>query len=135
MRKIREPIHKWKKRGEPGDLDFPKINEFFKKKFQSIPFEERAIFLPQCLRNRNCKAKTTKEEGIMCEYDKCKFKCKLGRLKKEAKKLKYNVFIAPGSSYIKTMMENNGNKIKGALGVACGNELAIGYNIMRKARH
>ena len=95
-------------------------------KFENIPINQRVIFLPQCLRSLECKAKTP-EDGIICEN--CG-KCGIGPFKKEAESLGYKIFIAPGSSLIKNILKKH--KFKAALGVACGPELKEGIKMTKK---
>ena len=95
-------------------------------KFENIPINQKVIFLPQCLRSTECKAKTTKD-GIICVN--CG-RCNIGPFKKEAEKLGYRVFIAPGASLIKNIVKRY--KFKAALGVACLPELKEGIKIMKE---
>ncbi len=95
-------------------------NKLNKKKFSQVPPNERTIFFPQCLRNLKCPARTG-EEGIYCIN--CG-KCGIGEIKKEAEKLGYKVFIAPGSSLIKRMVKKY--KPKAVLGIGCSMEVKEG---------
>ncbi len=95
-------------------------------RFENTPVNQRVIFLPQCLRSLECKAKTT-EDGIICIS--CG-KCNIGPFKKEAEKAGYKVFIAPGSSLIKNILKKY--KFKAVLGVACEPELKEGIKMMKK---
>ena len=71
------------------------------KEFRDIPANQKVIFLPQCLRSLDCKAKTT-EDGVICIN--CG-KCSIGPFKKEAESFGYKVFIAPGSSLVKNIVK------------------------------
>ncbi len=93
------------------------INKLHEKEFRDVPFSERAIFLPHCLRHKDCKAERGRE-GIICIN--CG-RCNIGSFKKEAEVLGYKVFIVPGFSMIKTLIEQY--KPKAVLGVGCLNEL------------
>ena len=95
-------------------------------KVKDIPADQKVIFLPQCLRSLDCKAKTT-EDGIICIN--CG-KCRIGPFKKEAEYLGYKIFIAPGSSLIKNILKRH--KFKAALGVACKPELKEGIKMMKE---
>lgn len=94
-----------------------KFNEEYNQDFKKIPYNERAIFLPHCLRNKDCPAKTT-DEGVQCIS--CG-KCNIHKIKEYAESLGYRVFIVPGASLVKNLVKKY--KPKAAIGVACGPEL------------
>lgn len=93
------------------------LNEKYKEDFKKIPYSERAIFLPHCLRNKECPAKTT-DEGVQCIA--CG-KCNIKEIKEVAENLGYKVFIVPGASLVKKLVKKY--KPKAAIGVACNPEL------------
>ena len=95
-------------------------NRLYTSAFSQIPYEERALFMPQCLRNPKCQG-ITNEEGIQCTN--CG-KCGLGMLKTESEKLGYKFFIAPGGTLIKRMVKKY--RPKAVLGVACTSEAIEG---------
>ena len=88
-------------------------NKVNKPKFDKIPHEEKIIVLPHCLRSAHCEA-SLKETGIKCTY--CG-KCAIGIIKEKAEPMGYKVFIVPGSSFVKKIVQQN--KFKGVVGVAC----------------
>jgi hypothetical protein len=95
-------------------------NDAHAGEFARVAFIDRAVFVPQCLRNsKDCKAPLT-EEGYACV--KCGA-CPIGRLKSEAERIGYGgFFVVPGGSMVfKIMMKR---KFKAVLGVACYFELA-----------
>lgn len=96
-----------------------KLNEF---EFKKVPYEQRMLFLPHCLRNvKKCKAKMS-EEGLQCR--KCG-NCQLGELIKLAKEYNYiGAFIAPGGSMVYNLMKKY--KPRAVVGVACHNEINMG---------
>ncbi len=94
-------------------------NAVNKSKFDSIPPEEKIIVLPHCLRVADCEA-SLKESGIQCTY--CN-KCAIGIIKSKAEPMGYRVFIVPGSSFIKKIVQKN--KFKAVLGVACYDDLYL----------
>jgi len=98
-------------------MEIEYLNRLNKAKFKEISPKEKAIFLPQCLRNPDCKAKTT-EEGIICLG--CD-KCNISKFKSEVEALGYKFFIVPGFSLTKRLIEKH--KPKAVLGVACSGEL------------
>ncbi|WP_295618484.1 DUF116 domain-containing protein [uncultured Methanobrevibacter sp.] len=88
-------------------------NKVNKSKFDEIPPEDKIIVLPHCLRSAQCEA-SLKETGIKCTY--CG-KCAIGIIKEKAEPMGYKVFIVPGSSFVKKIVQQN--KFKGVVGVAC----------------
>ena len=88
-------------------------NKVNKSKFDEISPEDKIIVLPHCLRSAQCEA-SLKETGIKCTY--CG-KCAIGVIKKKAEPMGYRVFIVPGSSFVKKIVQQN--KFKGVVGVAC----------------
>ena len=95
-----------------------KLNEL---KYVSVPYSERILFLPQCLRNsQKCKA-VLGEEGWICK--ECG-SCKIYALTNIAKKTGYSqVFIVPGGSMVHKLIEKY--KPNAVTGVACFNELSM----------
>ncbi|SFL30066.1 hypothetical protein SAMN02910297_00513 [Methanobrevibacter olleyae] len=88
-------------------------NKVNKHRFEMIPPEEKIIVLPHCLRSAHCEA-SLKETGIKCTY--CG-KCAIGIIKKKAEPMGYRVFIVPGSSFVKKIVQQN--RFKAVVGVAC----------------
>ena len=88
-----------------------------KEEFKKIPAEKTLIFLPHCLRHRDCPA-TLQKEGLNCT--ECGL-CSIGAIKKKAEPLGYKVYIVPGSSFVKKIVMEN--KFKAVVGVACHEDL------------
>ena len=88
-----------------------------KEKFREIPAEKTLIFLPHCLRHRDCPA-TLQKEGLNCT--ECGL-CSIGVIKKKAEPLGYKLYIVSGSSFVKKIVMEN--KFKAVLGVACHEDL------------
>lgn len=88
-------------------------NKVNKAKFDKIPPEEKIIVLPHCLRSAHCEA-SLKETGIKCTY--CG-KCAIGTIKEKAEPMGYRIFIVPGSSFVKKIVQQN--RFKSVVGVAC----------------
>ncbi|MBS3057322.1 MAG: DUF116 domain-containing protein [Candidatus Diapherotrites archaeon] len=93
-----------------------KLNE---SRYISVPFGERVLFVPQCLRNsQKCKA-VLGDEGWICK--ECG-NCKIYSLAKIAEKYGYSRhFIVPGGSMVKKLIEKY--RPSAVLGVACFNEV------------
>lgn len=95
-------------------------NSLYRKAYSKTPYETRAIFLPQCLRNPDCPAKLT-GEGITCI--KCG-RCGIGELKELSEGLGCLFFVVPGSSFVKRMIGKY--KPKAVLGIGCVMEVKEG---------
>ena len=94
-------------------------NRANKKKFDSVPPEKKIIVLPHCLRVADCEA-ALKESGINCT--KCN-KCAIGIIKEKAEPMGYKVFIVPGSSFVKKIIQKH--KFEAVIGVACYEDLNL----------
>ena len=99
------------------DIAIKVRDEINREKFKEIPAEKTLIFLPHCLRHRDCPA-TLQKEGLNCT--ECGL-CSIGVIKKKAKPLGYKLYIVPGSSFVKKIVMEN--KFKAVLGVACHEDL------------
>lgn len=93
-------------------------NDVNREKFRKIPAEETLIFLPHCLRHKDCMASLQKE-GVICTQ--CG-KCSIGVIQKKADKLNYNLYIVPGSSFVKRIAKEK--KFRAIIGVACYEDLS-----------
>jgi uncharacterized protein len=94
--------------------------------FRKVPFNKRAIFLPQCLRSVTCPATLT-PEGIKCRSCGA---CGISDARKEAEKLGYMFFVVPGSSFIMRMMQKY--KPEAIIGVGCIYEVRDGQDMMHR---
>ena len=99
------------------DIAIKVRDEINKEKFKEIPAEKTLIFLPHCLRHRDCPA-TLQKEGLNCT--ECGL-CSIGVIKKKAEPLGYKLYIVPGSSFVKKIVMEN--KFKAVIGVACHEDL------------
>jgi len=93
-------------------------NNVNKKKFEEIPASQTLIFLPHCLRHRDCPAPLQKE-GVKCS---CCGLCSIGTIKQKAEPKGYKLYIVPGSSFVKKIVMEN-NNFKSVIGVACHEDL------------
>lgn len=109
-------------------LNLDMRNAIQKKYFSEVPPQERIIFLPQCLRDLKCPARTTADDGILCV--RCG-RCIIDSIKKEAERLKYKgVYIVPGSTFIKRIIKRE--KPRAVLGVACVSDATSGMEMLEK---
>lgn len=105
-------------------------NTLNRKAFMAVPIEDRAIFIPQCLRSAACPAHLH-EEGLKCRS--CGL-CEVGVAKKLLEELGYKFFIVPGSSFIKRMVKRY--RPKAIIGIGClieikeGTEMAGQLNLI-----
>jgi uncharacterized protein len=100
-----------------------KVNE---KEFKKIEPEDKILVLPHCLRHKDCEAKL-ESSGLACKN--CN-RCVIGVLKGKAEDQGYKVFIIPGSTFLKKIVEKN--KFKAVLGVACYQDLNLGMTKLSK---
>jgi hypothetical protein len=88
------------------------------KTFSRVDFDQRAVFLPQCLRNSlKCQADLT-DVGYICK--KCG-SCCLPQILEEAERLGYKAYIVPGGSMVHNIVESI--RPMACVGVGCYQEL------------
>lgn len=92
-------------------------NDLNKEQYKKIPADKTLIFLPHCLRHKDCPA-TLQKEGLNCT--ECGL-CSIGVIKKKAEPMGYKLYIVPGSSFVKKIVMEN--KFQTMLGVACHEDL------------
>lgn len=63
-------------------------NCFFRRRFTRIPFGERMLFLPYCLRAEGCPTLIDQEKGLLCPPD-CHIPCHLRKMRDLALDLGY----------------------------------------------
>jgi hypothetical protein len=105
------------------------MNKVFLNNFKKTGYSDRALFLPQCMRNSDCLAKLG-ADGIACV--ECQRDCSVKEAKREAEKLGYRVFIVPGGGFIRRIAAKY--RPRGVVGVACLPEVMMGMDNMNKAR-
>ncbi len=99
------------------------INSFSIDAYRNTSKAKRILFLPHCLRSLECPAKTSPEKGTVCVG--CG-KCEIGEIIEFAKEKGIEVYIAPGSGFVRRILMEK--KPDAAACVACQIEL---YEIMR----
>ncbi|UCD07482.1 MAG: DUF116 domain-containing protein [Candidatus Aenigmatarchaeota archaeon] len=97
-------------------------NDFYRDAFMKTSPKYKIVFLPQCLRNSNCKTKLTKF-GYVCNGCGNHNACKAYRIKSKAESLGYRVFITPGGSMVLKIIKKL--KPRAILGVACMKEIVM----------
>ena len=97
-------------------------NNLSRNKFSKVPYEERIIILPQCLRKLECPAKMSSVDGLKCIG--CG-QCKVSEIAKKAKELGYNgTIVVPGGGFVKRIIKKY--KPQAIIGVACPHEVYAG---------
>jgi hypothetical protein len=98
-----------------------KLNEYGYKR---VPFKERVLFLPQCLRHSSaCKAKYD-GNGLACA--RCG-NCQISELIALAENMGYgHVFVCPGGSMVHKLVKKH--KPKAVLGVCCYDEANMAFD-------
>jgi len=75
-------------------------NRYFRKAFAATPFKKRLLFLPFCLRPKDCPAGLNPDLGYTCP-DFCP-ECELGKVQQEALALGYGgVYVVPSSRIVR----------------------------------
>ncbi len=94
--------------------------------------KKRAVILPHCSRkfmDSRCKASfNTEMSSYSC--NSCSSDCLVNKASKMAKKKGYDVFIVPGGSCIKRILQKGG--YEGIVGVACTEEIGLGMNLTER---
>lgn len=94
-------------------------NSVNEKYFKKIEAQDKILVLPHCLRNTDCEAKL-ESSGLVCKN--CN-RCVIGVLKTKGEGMGFKVFIIPGSTFLKKILEKN--DFKAVLGVACYQDLNL----------
>lgn len=103
---------------------FAKVNEAHKPWFMNVGREDISLFLPHCLKNRDCPAPTD-EEGVHCR--KCG-RCVMATLVAKAEEAGVRVFCAPGGTLIKALIKKY--RPKAVIGVACWKEILLAFELL-----
>lgn len=94
-------------------------NNINREKFEKLYGKDVIIVLPHCLRALDCSA-ILGASGLECI--ECG-KCSIGKIKRIANKKEIDVYIVPGSSFIKNILKKR--SFKGVIGVACYVDLNV----------
>ncbi len=93
---------------------------------------KRALFLPHCCRkymDARCKADFDLEtSSYICNH--CSEDCMINQATKLAKKENYDVYILPGASCVRKIIQKN--KYEGIVGVACTDELKLAMRFLEQ---
>ncbi len=94
-------------------------NSVNEKYFKKLEPQDKILVLPHCLRHTDCEAKL-ESSGLVCTD--CN-RCVIGVLKTKGENMGFKVFIIPGSTFLKKILEKN--DFKAVLGVACYQDLNL----------
>lgn len=100
------------------DIEIALMNSIHEDAYRETPIEKRLLFLPQCLRNIECPAKTSPREGIICES--CS-RCSITGIKEICDEHGVAICIAPGGEFVKRAIRDQ--KPAATLAVACPHDL------------
>ena len=107
-------------------------NTLCKPKFNNA--KNKALFLPHCCRkymDSRCKAEFSAELSTYVCKD-CSKDCLASQATKLANKKNYDVFILPGGSCVRKILEKK--TFDGVIGIACTDELKLGTKLLDKRR-
>lgn len=93
-------------------------NALMLEKFRSTK-GRKVVFLPQCLRHPDCKARCDPIDGYQCR--KCG-KCDIGTICEAGEKYGFRIFVIPGGSFVKKILK--AHRPESCIGVACYPELS-----------
>ena len=96
-------------------------NAFYREEFNRVPPESKAVILPHCLIGETCKARFSKEEGVLCVD--CK-QCRCGEIRTLCREKGWQFYISPSTGFTKRLVQRKG--IRAAVGAACAFEIEKG---------
>lgn len=101
------------------EISIDLINRINRDKFRTLNAKDVIMVLPHCLRAPNCPAKLG-ESGLECVN--CG-NCSIGIIKTVSDKKGIDMYIVPGSTFIKNVIKKR--PFKGVIGVACPLDLNL----------
>ena len=96
-------------------------NAYYRDEFNRTPTESKAVILPHCLIGEKCKARFSKDEGVLCAD--CK-QCRCGEVRALCKEKGWQFYISPSTGFTKRLVQRKG--IRAAIGAACAFEIEKG---------
>jgi hypothetical protein len=96
-------------------------NAYYRDKFNRTPAESKAVLLPHCLIGEKCKARFSKEDGVLCVD--CK-QCRCGEIRTLCQEKGWQFYISPSTGFAKRLIQRKG--IRAAVGAACDFEIEKG---------
>ncbi len=96
-------------------------NAYYREAFERVPAADKAVILPQCLVGEKCKARFSKEDGILCVN--CK-QCRCGEIRALCEENGWRFFISPSANFSKRLVSRKG--LRAAIGGVCDVEIEKG---------
>ncbi len=103
-------------------------NEMWRETLATVPFEQRLLLLPKCLRIESKCPAPFDEFGLLCKQ--CGL-CSIQDLQAEAERLGYAVLVAEGSAIVMSLIQTG--KIEAIVGVSCLSVLERAFPYMEAA--
>jgi hypothetical protein len=101
-------------------------NAYYREEFARVPFRDRAVILPHCLIDDGCKARFSKEDGVLCT--RCG-RCNCGEIGLLCEERGWQFYITPSANFTKRLVQRKG--IRAAVGAACDFEIEKGIRSTR----
>lgn len=98
-------------------------NAYYREVFDRFPPADKAVILPHCLIGERCKARFSKDDGVLCV--KCG-QCRCGEIRALCEDRGWRFFISPSANFTKRLVGRKG--IRAAIGAACDFEIAKGIH-------
>ena len=96
-------------------------NAYYRPAFRQIPVGQKAVILPHCLVGEECRARFSKQDGILCV--KCR-NCRCGEIRTLCEQRGWQFYISPSAGFTKRLVRRKG--IRAAVGAACDLEIEKG---------
>jgi hypothetical protein len=96
-------------------------NAYYGERFDRIPAADKAVILPHCLIGEKCKARFSKEDGVLCV--ECKL-CRCGEIRLLCQEKGWQFYISPSTNFTKRLVQRK--SILAAVGAACDIEIEKG---------
>ena len=101
-------------------------NAYYREEFDRIPAADRAVILPHCLIDDGCKARFSKDDGVLCT--RCG-QCNCGEIRLLCEERGWQFYITPSANFTKRLVQRKG--IRAAVGAACDFEIERGIRSTR----
>jgi geranylgeranyl diphosphate synthase, type II len=103
-------------------------NEVWKEHVAGVPYQQRLLLLPKCLRHADQCPAAIDEFGLVCQ--RCGL-CSIRDLQEEAESLGYAVLVAEGSDLVTAIIQTG--QIRAIVGVSCLSVLERAFPYMEAA--
>ncbi len=103
-----------------------RVNSYYNEEFKHVPVSAKAVILPHCLTGDKCRARFSKNDGILCM--KCG-NCRCGEILALCEKNGWQFYISPSANFTRRLAERK--NIRAAIGAACEYEIERGIKSTR----